>query len=549
MDYFFYYGTDLPTLDYAYSGWLVALSFLLATGGSALALYIASNVSSAESQKTKNLLMATGAIAFGFSVWSMHFIGMLAFSLCTVVNYDTTITLLSVLPAIPAAWVVLHWISKRELTLGHLLIGGVLTGAGIGLMHYTGMYAMEMNAQLRFEPKAFAFSIIAAVALATLSLWSRNRLLASGTIPKIYANMLSAFIMGSAITTMHYLGMNAARFIGQPETPLPVPPADWFYLSILISMGITSILGYVGSGVFYSRLTEALANIKLHGQELETIIQNSTEAIITTAADGTIKEVNQTFEALFGFKRNSMHGDHLSTFLPDWSTVLYKNARCTPIETLGKRQDGAEFPIRISLAEIASESTVFYVGFLADLTEIKEAQTRLIKDANQDFLTKLWNRRYLMSQLQLELNRNQRSCEELSLVMLDIDHFKRINDTHGHIAGDNVLKALSDLLKSESRSGDIAARFGGEEFMILLPNAGQAVAEAVANRLREDIAKLVVNTDDGQLIVLTVSAGVTSANGRTLITPEQLIAEADAALYEAKNAGRNRVVMCKCTGD
>lgn len=553
MNFFFAYGTDLPTLDYAYSGWLVALSFLVATFGSALALYIASSVGKAESKRTQRLLMAIGSVAFGASVWSMHFIGMLAFSLCAVVTYNMTITLLSVLPAIAAAWVVLHWVSKFDRSPSYFLLGGLLTGAGIGLMHYSGMYAMQMNALLRFEHKAFGFSIIAAVTLATLSLWSRSYLLAAKSITNRYANTLSAIIMGMAITMMHYLGMAAARFIGQPESVAPIPPADWFYLSLLVFIGITTILGYVASGVLYSRLKNALSSLntalsdlKTHDLELQTIIQNSTEAIITASHDGTLKNANKTFGALFGYMENSIHGEHISTFLPEWSLLLYNGERNSPLETLGKRQNGDEFPIKISLAEITTDTTALYVGFLTDLTEVKQEQARLIEDANKDFLTNLWNRRYLFNQLELEITRSARSESDFSVVMLDIDHFKRINDTFGHTTGDVVLKHMAAEIKAKSRGGDVLARYGGEEFVALLPNTSQSVAEAVANRLRECIAKLVVNTEDGQLVVFTVSAGITTSRSRTSLTPHQLIAEADAALYEAKNTGRNRVVVYRC---
>lgn len=103
--------------------------------------------------------------------------------------------------------------------------------------------------------------------------------------------------------------------------------------------------------------------------------------------------------------------------------------------------------------------------------------------------------------------------------------------------------ALAIELRSHSRSGDVAARFGGEEFVVLLPNATAPQTEAVANRLREDFAKLLIHTESGQHIAFTVSVGVTTSNGRDHLTPEKLIAEADAALYEVKNTGRNGVVV------
>lgn len=106
-----------------------------------------------------------------------------------------------------------------------------------------------------------------------------------------------------------------------------------------------------------------------------------------------------------------------------------------------------------------------------------------------------------------------------------------------------MLKHVANEIKAESRGGDVVACYGGEEFIALLPNTSQSVAEAVTNRLRVCLAKLKVNTEDGQLVVFTVSAGVTTSKNRSNLTPYQLISEADAALYEAKSTGRNRVVV------
>ncbi len=540
MNYFLADAQSDVLLQHSYSPWLVFLSFAVATFGSALALFVASNASQTSHQKSKTILMAAGGIAFGSAVWCMHFIGMLALALCTSVSYHADITLLSAVPAMLAGWVVLHWISKHKLTIGGLLLGGCITGAGIGLMHYSGMFAMQMSAALRFDPYDFVLSIVAAVVLATLALWSRNGLLYQIKLSPSYANSLSAVIMGLAITTMHYMGMSAARFVGPAQTSLPTPPTDWLLLTIMVTMGTVSVLGFVASGVLFTRLKDSLYVAKVHGFEMETIIENSTEGIVTTQSDGTIKTINKSFAQIFGCAKPDATGHHLSDYLPDWNKLLKAQSNQITYETLAKRHDGGEFPIRITLTRFHSGLLAFYVGFLTDLSDAKRVQDQLLHEANHDFLTGLHNRRFFEDQLELELSRSRRSKQPFALIMMDIDHFKSINDTYGHLVGDRVLAFLASELKKQARAGDVVSRYGGEEFMVLLPNTHTHEASRFAQRLRSKIEQLEL-INNTQHIHFTVSVGVTCTPNGSNISSFEIIEQADTAMYRAKNMGRNRV--------
>lgn len=158
-----------------------------------------------------------------------------------------------------------------------------------------------------------------------------------------------------------------------------------------------------------------------------------------------------------------------------------------------------------------------------------------------DQLTGLYNRRYMTSQLQQYMHRALMGGKPLSVMMLDIDHFKPINDTHGHQAGDEVLQELADRLRHNIRPMDVACRPGGEEFLVILPETPGELAFAAAERVRKAIAANVFNVlSDTQQISVTVSAGVASLQGPQ-DTMAELIARADSALYQAKAAGRNRV--------
>ena len=159
-----------------------------------------------------------------------------------------------------------------------------------------------------------------------------------------------------------------------------------------------------------------------------------------------------------------------------------------------------------------------------------------------DGLTQTYNKRYFLETLEREVNRALRYGRNLSLILFDIDHFKRINDTHGHLAGDQILRDLASLVQANLRREDVFARYGGEEFAVILPESDRDHAVRVSEKLRALVEERAFSYDD-EPIPVTISLGVASiAPGQEPITPTELVAAADAKLYEAKEGGRNRVV-------
>ncbi|MFP4258053.1 MAG: diguanylate cyclase [Desulfovermiculus sp.] len=177
--------------------------------------------------------------------------------------------------------------------------------------------------------------------------------------------------------------------------------------------------------------------------------------------------------------------------------------------------------------------------------ELQKYATQLEHLARTDELTQAANRRFFMQELQKEAGRSRRYRRPLSLIILDLDHFKDVNDTYGHAAGDSVLQAISNACRSTLRTQDLLARLGGEEFAILLPETGLEEAVQVAERIREVVQDLVVRTDEGQSIRCTASLGVASLQDEDRKDQddgvEAVLHQADRALYAAKDAGRNRV--------
>lgn len=186
-------------------------------------------------------------------------------------------------------------------------------------------------------------------------------------------------------------------------------------------------------------------------------------------------------------------------------------------------------------------------GLERNLRATDALHSRLSDQANRDSLTHLYNRRYLDSSLMQALARCKRAGQPLALIMLDIDHFKTINDTHGHPAGDQILISLGAQLASMAREGDVACRYGGEEFILVLPGMSLDVAWERAEELRASFARNVVVYRDLNLQA-TLSVGIAVYPGHGT-SADELIRCADVALYQAKDAGRNRVgVMAEAFG-
>lgn len=174
--------------------------------------------------------------------------------------------------------------------------------------------------------------------------------------------------------------------------------------------------------------------------------------------------------------------------------------------------------------------------------ELRQSVNNTMALAVTDDMTGLYNRRYFDRHLGVMLGKAQELKRDMALMILDIDHFKAVNDTHGHDVGDAVLKEFSNRLKRNIRGVDLACRFGGEEFVVLMPDTDYRQAEAVAERVRQSIADRGFEVGTPRPLSLTVSAGIT-LNESNADTPESLVKRADVALYRAKREGRNRVVF------
>jgi len=287
----------------------------------------------------------------------------------------------------------------------------------------------------------------------------------------------------------------------------------------------------------------------------QQLAQSTNDVIAVTAAaplgppGPIIVYVNPAFTALTGYEADEvigrstrlLHGPNTDPQTVAAVRAAMEAQRPIRVELLNYSRDGEEFWIDTNIVPLrdAHGRVTHFATIGRDLSATRQLQQELRLMASTDPLTGLLNRRRFLEQAEKEFLRSRRYRHELAAVMLDIDHFKAINDTHGHFVGDQVLIALSRAAENLLRDIDILCRWGGEEFVILMPETPLAGAAILAERLREVLARLAVDTTAGPLH-FTISAGV-AARGECDAGLTDILQRADTALYAAKDHGRNRI--------
>lgn len=225
--------------------------------------------------------------------------------------------------------------------------------------------------------------------------------------------------------------------------------------------------------------------------------------------------------------------------------IVLADGRIRVLHGLGEvisQSDAATLQLFGTIRDVTSQQPEEVLGVIQDITERKELEWKLAEEAHTDALTGCANRRYFLESARQELSRVRRYNRALSVLMLDLDHFKVVNDEHGHHVGDLVLQKLVEVCTAILREADVVGRLGGEEFAVLLPETGAMDALEAGERVRAAVANAVVPLENGTPLRVTTSVGVATLSP-DIADIETLLARADGALYAAKHAGRNRVML------
>ena len=414
----------------SYSPALVLISLCVAILASYTALDLSGRIGTANG-RAAYLWIGGGALAMGFGVWSMHFIGMLALSLPIELGYDLGLTVWSLLVAILSSGFALWLVSQPRLPALQLLYGALIMGAGISAMHYSGMAALRMQPGIDYDPALFGLSLVIAVAASAAALMIAFRLRQQTPFVRL-ARAGAAVVMGLAIVGMHFTGMAAASF---PEG---------------------SFCGAALNG--------------LSAKGLDNLVLVASLAVMTIAL------LTSIFDARLDARTAALA-----------QSLTLANEELTQ---LALHDNLTGLPNRILLAD-----------------RIGQAQRKVAE---------------------------QGGC--FSLMFIDLDGFKPVNDAFGHHLGDRLLREVAQRLRQQLRGQDTLARIGGDEFVMLVRLAEANDAPQVAAR-QVSLLSRSFQVDEHQLqISASIGIALYPGNG---VSAEELLMNADAAMYHAKGAGKN----------
>jgi len=312
--------------------------------------------------------------------------------------------------------------------------------------------------------------------------------------------------------------------------------------------------------LFAQKRVEHIENLTLIKQKdlrLRAVVDTALDGIITIDEKGVISGSNPAACKMFAYEEHEMLGQNISMIIPSLHNELHDNYLAGHLETQqakivnatreedAERKDGSTFPVELCVGAKELDSSWLFTWIIRDITERKALTEKLERMAISDALTGVYNRGYFTNKLDEEFRRSKRYQLNLSLMMLDIDHFKAVNDKYGHPAGDAVLIALSNQINISIRNIDVLARYGGEEFVIIMPETDCDGAQVIAERIRCDVEAMAVDVGQ-QIVKKTVSIGIASFSNKDIDElADAFLIRADDALYRAKHSGRNRVVLCK----
>jgi diguanylate cyclase (GGDEF)-like protein/PAS domain S-box-containing protein len=298
------------------------------------------------------------------------------------------------------------------------------------------------------------------------------------------------------------------------------------------------------------RYTLLRVNMENRNKLLVSALDAAANAIVITDKNGSIDWINRAFTRLTGYSEEEAIGKKPSELVKSgvqdvsfyeqmWAKLL--SGEHWRGEIINRHKDGGLYYEELSIAPVKNSAgeIINFIGIKEDISDRKALEEKLQQLANTDPLTGLFNRRVFLERLKQESDRISRLGGFATLLMLDLDFFKHINDNYGHATGDEALRQFSRIVKNHSRSIDVPARLGGEEFAILLPSTNQTDAEIAAERLRQEVSEIEMEHPTKGIVKMTVSIGccLISMNNSD---GEIALSHADSALYEAKKAGRNR---------
>ena len=480
--------------------------------------------------------IVAGSVATGSGVWATHFIAMLAFQPDMPVSYAIDRTILSIVIAALVSGLGLAIATMPGLATR--ILGGLVIGAGIGGMHYTGMSALHLPGDLIYDPTLAIASLIIGMGFGGLA----TTVGFAGHRPG--RRISAALLLTIAICGLHFTAMAAAHILPDPTVAVPDQAIAPFWLATAVTAVTILILalGLVGSTVdehlTHRSLREA-TRLRASEKRFRQLADATFEGIVIHV-DGEIVDANQAMCRLLGLPLDRLVGHHIWEVVAPTSHEVVRQRILTADEQTQEidllRGDGSSIPTEIVAQTIDYDEGTARVVAVRDIRERRAAEARIRHMAHHDALTGLPNRSLFHDRLEQALAFARRNNVAVTVLCLDLDRFKNVNDLTGHAGGDELLRQVADRLRASLRDHDTIARLGGDEFAIIQigsthPDGSATLAERLVKTIGRPFDL------DGQQMVIGASIGVAIFPGDAG-SGDDLVRAADTALYRAKSAGR-----------
>lgn len=533
-----------------YNPYLVLLSYFIASIASYVALDMSAHLRKPTTSLFRIVWVALGAFVMGLGIWSMHFVGMLAFKMEMPMSYNLWWTGASMIVAVIASLVAFLLFSIKKPLLKHYIMSGVVLGAAISTMHYTGMAGMN-GVKIHYEFGLFFLSILIAIVASMVALWLSVQSDKGTFSVRTRLKLGSALIMGLAIVGMHYTGMAAAIFThtGMVADAFPIDPTTLTISVTVVSLSIMIVALIASTFKYFTDLA-----LKNKNDFLETILKNMTGGVIGFDPYGKINLLNRAATEVYGpvLAMGSSLNEWITKF-PFFSVdstkeltleenPLYhilKGRDIAGLELISKDTSGEKHSLVFEgqpLRGPASENLGSVIIF-NDISKRKTDEEELKYRATHDMLTGLPNRTLLIDRLNQAIASAKRSKLKATVIFVDLDNFKIVNDALGHSIGDSLLKMVAARFTLLLRSSDTLARLGGDEFVIILPDLDDVDAiSQFLERILKEIAKPYTIDEHEVNISCSLGFSVYPDHGEDT---ETLLKNADNAMYQAKESGKN----------